>query len=79
MDSDIKEADIVQTLKEKLDIGVDEAEKIFHTIKDKLPDGFDQTEILNVIKASITKHPIKSLAIAFVIGIVVAKLMQKSS
>lgn len=78
MELNLKESEIVQTLKEKLNIGVDEAKNIFHSIKDKLPDGVDHEEILKVVKTYVTKNPVKSLLIAFAIGLILTKLLQKS-
>ena len=78
MELNMKESEIVQTLKEKLGIGVDEAKKIFTSIEDKLPDGVNHEEILNIVKTYVTKNPVKSLLIAVAIGIILTKLIQKS-
>ncbi len=78
MEVNLKESEIIQTLKDKLDIGMDEATKIFHSIEDKLPQSLNHEEILNVVKTYVTRNPIKSLLIAIAIGIILTKLIQKS-
>lgn len=79
MEIKLEESEIVQTLKDKLDIGLDEAKKIFSTIEDKLPDTVNHEDILKLVTTYVTKNPIKSLLIALAIGIVLTKMIQKSS
>lgn len=79
MSASIQESEIVQTLKDKLDIGAEEAKKIFTSLEDKLPQGVHHEEILKVVTSYVTKNPIKSVLIAVAIGVILSKLIQKSS
>ncbi len=68
-----KESEIIQTLKEKLDMPLDEAKKVFQSIEDKLALNMSHEELLKIVTSYITKNPIKSLAIAFALGFILAK------
>ena len=72
-----KESEVVGMLKDKLNIGVDEAKKIFHSIESKISDNLEFEEMLKVVRATITKHPVKSLLIAFALGLIISKFLQK--
>lgn len=76
MTSISKDSEIIETLKEKLNLPLDEAKKIFESIQDKLPVDVQQEEILKVVTTYITKNPIKSVAIALAIGFILAKMSQ---
>ena len=72
-----KQTEIMQVLKDKLNIGADEAKKIFHSIESKISDNLEFDEMLKVVRTTITKHPVKSLLIAFALGIIISKFLQK--
>ena len=76
METVSKESEIMQVLKDKLNIGAEEAKDIFHSIKGKISENLEFDEMLKVVRTMITKHPVKSILIAFAIGIIISKFMQ---
>ena len=71
-----KESEIIEILKDKLNIDMDEATKIFSALEEKISDKLDYEQLLNVVKTVVTKHPIKSVLIAVALGVILAKFLR---
>lgn len=72
-----QERDLIHTIKETLNISMDEAKNLFGSIKDKLPSSLDSDAVLKIVRTTITQHPVKSIVIAFALGMLLSKMMQK--